>query len=43
MNTLLIILIIGTAIAALVALIRGIISFLQMTEAELNALTTGQD
>lgn len=40
-NVLLIILIIGFAIAAVVALIRGIVAFLKTTEAELNSTDTG--
>ena len=41
MSTLLIIFIALTAIAALVALVRGIISFLQTTEAELKSDAVG--
>ena len=41
MNTILVILIAGCAIAALVALVRGIIAFLQTTEAELKSDATG--
>ncbi len=41
MNTFLVILIAGCAIAALVALVRGIIAFLQTTEAELKSDATG--
>ncbi|PZU58774.1 MAG: twin transmembrane helix small protein [Sphingobium sp.] len=37
MNTVLVILIIGFAIATVVSLIRGIIAFLQTTKEELNA------
>lgn len=40
-NTLLVILIIGFAIAAVVALIRGIVAFLKTTEAELNSTDAG--
>lgn len=41
MNTLLIILIVLMAIGALVSLIRGIVTFLQTTEAELKSGATG--
>lgn len=41
MNIFLILLIIGFAIAAAVALIRGIVAFLKTTEAELNSTDTG--
>lgn len=41
MNTFVVILIILFAVAALVSLIRGIVAFLQTTEAELKAGTDG--
>lgn len=41
MNTILIILIVLMAIGALVSLIRGIVTFLQTTEAELKSGATG--
>lgn len=41
MNTLLIILIVLFAIGAVVSLIRGIVTFLQTTEAELKSGATG--
>ena len=41
MNTLLVILIAAAAVAALVMLIRGIVSFLQTTEAELKSGAAG--
>ncbi len=41
MNTFLIILLIGAVIATVVMLVRGLIAFLQTTEADLNSDTTG--
>jgi Hypoxia induced protein conserved region len=41
MNTFLVILIVLAAIAALVSLVRGIVAFLQTTEADLKSGATG--
>ncbi len=41
MNVILTIIVIGLMIATVVALVRGIIAFLQTTEADLNAQTDG--
>ncbi len=41
MNTFLVLLIVAAAVATVVALVRGIITFLKTTEAELNSTDSG--